>query len=98
MIGARRAARFSQRELARRSGVPQASISRIEAGIVAPRTSTLDRLLAACGRDLDLVGRAGTGVDRSLILERLGLTVGERARRAVLEWHRTRPFDRSDSR
>ena len=97
-MGARRAAGISQREVARRSGVPQASISRIEAGLVAPRTSTLDRLLAACGRDLDLVGRAGTGVDRSLIRERLELSIGERARRAILEWHRTRSFDRSTSR
>jgi transcriptional regulator with XRE-family HTH domain len=94
-LGARRGAGISQRELSRRSGIPQASISRIEAGLVAPRTSTLDRLLAACGRDLDLVRRAGAGVDRSLIRERLALSVGERARRSVLEWRRTRPFDRS---
>ena len=95
LVEARREAGLSQRELARRSGVPQAAISRIEAGRVAPRTSTLDRLLAACGHDLELVERAGSGVDRSLISEKLALTADERARRAVLEWHRTRAFDRS---
>ena len=59
VLEARRAAGLSQRELARRSGVPQAAISRTEHGLVSPRTETLDRLLRACDRDLRLVERPG---------------------------------------
>lgn len=94
VLDARRALGLSQRELARRSGVPQAAISRIEHGLMSPRTDTLDRLLRACEKDLQLVVRPGTGLDRSLIRERLRLSVAERARLAVREWERTRPFVR----
>jgi transcriptional regulator with XRE-family HTH domain len=95
VLEARLGAGLSQRELARRSGVPQASISRIERGLVSPRTETLDRLLRACGRDVGLVVRPGTGLDRSLIRERLRLTTAERGRLAVREWENTRAFDRA---
>jgi len=95
---ARLEAGLSQRELARRSGVPQAAISRIERGLVSPRTKTLDRLLRACGRDIDLIVRPGTGLDRTLIRERLLLTTAERARLAVREWRNTRAFDRAARR
>jgi transcriptional regulator with XRE-family HTH domain len=95
VLEARFGAGLSQRELARRSGVPQAAISRIERGLVSPRTQTLDRLLRACGRDVGLIVRPGTGLDRSLIRERLRLTTAERARLAVREWENTRAFDRA---
>jgi transcriptional regulator with XRE-family HTH domain len=95
LLEARSEARISQRELARRSGVPQAAISRIERGTVAPRTTTLDRLLRSCGRDLEVVERPGTGLDRTLIRERLRLTPAERGRLAVAEWKGTRPFTRA---
>jgi transcriptional regulator with XRE-family HTH domain len=95
VLEARRGAKLSQRELSRRSGIPQAAISRIEAAMVSPTASTLDRLLRACGRDLQVVERAGSGVDRSLIRERLAISVAQRARRAALEWRRTRVFARS---
>jgi transcriptional regulator with XRE-family HTH domain len=95
LLEARAEARISQRELARRSGVPQAAISRIEGGGVSPRTDTLDRLLRACGRDLEVVDRPGVGLDRTLIRERLRLTPAERGRLAVREWERTRPFARA---
>ena len=94
LLEARGRAKISQRELARRSGVPQAAISRMERGLVSPRADTLDRLLRACGRDLVVVDRAGAGVDRTLIRERLRLTPAERGRLAVAEWNRTRPFAR----
>jgi transcriptional regulator with XRE-family HTH domain len=97
LLEARTQARISQRELARRSGVPQAAISRMERGIVSPRTDTLDRLLRSCGRDLSVVERPGAGVDRTLIRERLRLTPAERGRLAVTEWERTRPFARGGS-
>jgi transcriptional regulator with XRE-family HTH domain len=91
---ARREAGLGQRELARRAGMPQPTVSRIERGIASPRFDTLDRLLLECGRQLDLAERSGLGVDRSLIRERLMLTPGERARAAVREWERTAVFRR----
>ena len=95
LLEARAEARISQRELARRSGVPQAAISRIERGLVSPRTDTLDRLLRSCSRDLEVVERPGTGLDRTLIRERLRLTPAERGRLVVAEWEGTRPFARA---
>jgi len=95
VLEARLGAGLSQRELARRSGVPQAAISRIERGLVSPRTETLDRLLRAGGRDVGLIVRPGTGLDRTLIGDRLHLTTTERARLAVKEWENTRAFDRA---
>jgi len=95
VLEARLEAGLSQRELGRRSGVPQAAISRIERGLVSPRVDTLDRLLRACGKDAGLVVRPGTGLDRTLIRERLPLPVAERARLAVIEWENTRVFDRA---
>lgn len=95
VLEARLGAGLSQRELARRSGVPQAAISRIERALVSPRTETLDRLLRVCGKDVGLIVRPGTGLDRSLIREKLRLTTAERARLAVREWENTRAFDRA---
>ena len=95
VLEARLGAGLSQRELARRSGVPQASISRIERALVSPRTETLDRLLRACGKDVGLIVRPGTGLDRTLIRDKLRLTTTERARLAVKEWESTRAFDRA---
>src|SRR5688572_16224811 len=64
---ARRAAGLSQRELSRRSGVPQAAIARIERGLQVPRADTLERLLKACGFELRLGPVRGGGVDRGEI-------------------------------
>ncbi len=91
---ARRRAGLGQRELARRVDMPQPTLSRIERGQVSPRFETLDRILRECGFELDLTRRAGADVDRTLIRERLRLTAGQRARLAVREWERSRPFRR----
>jgi transcriptional regulator with XRE-family HTH domain len=88
---ARRAAGLSQRELARRAGVPQPAISRIESGIVSPTVATLERLLRQCGLELETVPRAGE-VDRTLIQQRLRLSPGQRAAQDVLVWKGMRPF------
>ncbi|SRR5712691_5923372 len=80
---ARQRAGLSQRELAARTGLPQSTIGRIESGAVDPRASTLDRLLAGCGFDLEVEPRLGIGIDRSQIRECLTLTPTERIRRAV---------------
>ncbi|MCK6544838.1 helix-turn-helix transcriptional regulator [Myxococcota bacterium] len=54
---ARRAHGWSQRELARRTGLSQASISLIENGRGDPQLSTLSTLATALGLELRLVPR-----------------------------------------
>lgn len=80
---ARRAAGLSQRELSRRTGVPQSAIARIERGLQVPRADTLERLLKACGFELRLGPKRGGGVDRSQIHEWLELPPAERLKRAT---------------
>jgi transcriptional regulator with XRE-family HTH domain len=75
---ARRRARLTQRELARRTGVAQPTVARIEAGQNDPRVATLERLLAACGESLASIRRPGAGVDRSQFWELLRLEPIER--------------------
>jgi transcriptional regulator with XRE-family HTH domain len=76
---------MSQRELASAASVPQATVGRIEAGLVSPRADTLANLLAAAGHELTTERRLGDGVDRSLIRDRLRLTPSERIALAVQE-------------
>lgn len=75
---ARARAGLTQRALAARAGVPQSTVARIERGRLDPRISTLDRLLRACGVELDVVPRPGAGVDRTQIRERLALSPEQR--------------------
>jgi predicted transcriptional regulator len=81
---ARREAGLTQRELARRAGMPQPTVARIEGGRVDPRAETLGRLLAACGKELGFA-EVAVGMDRSAIRELLLLSPAERARLAVQE-------------
>lgn len=80
---ARRAAGLSQRELSRRTGVPQSAIARIERGQQVPRADTLERLLKACGFEMRLGPVRGGGVDMSQIDEWLAFTPAERLVRAT---------------
>lgn len=80
---ARRAAGLSQRELSRRTGVPQSAIARIERRQQVPRADTLEKLLKACGFELRLGPVRGGGVDGSLIEHWLELTPAERAEGAT---------------
>jgi transcriptional regulator with XRE-family HTH domain len=80
---ARRAAGLSQRELSRRTGVPQSAIARIERGQQVPRADTFEKLLKACGFELRMGPARGGGVDLSQIDEWLALTPAERLERAV---------------
>lgn len=84
---ARRRAGLSQRELARRSGVPQPAIARIESGVTIPRVDTFARLLATCGRSLRAVPRLGVGVDRTVMRELRSLSPEERLRAAEANAH-----------
>ncbi|MEO5986927.1 MAG: helix-turn-helix transcriptional regulator [Candidatus Limnocylindria bacterium] len=82
---ARRRAGMTQRELASAASVPQATVGRVEAGLVSPRANTLGRLLRAAGHEVWVDRRLGEGVDRSLIRDRLRMTPAERIRLAVEE-------------
>jgi transcriptional regulator with XRE-family HTH domain len=82
---ARRKASLSQRELGRRAGVTQATISRIEEDLISPRFDTLERLLEACGFELQTVPLSGVGVDRTAIRELLRASPSVRARLAARE-------------
>jgi transcriptional regulator with XRE-family HTH domain len=92
--GARRAAGISQRELARRAETTQASISRIERGVVSPTVDTLERLLKECGALLEARRTPAEDVDRTLIRERLLLTPRERIIHAEWEWRQAEEFRR----
>jgi transcriptional regulator with XRE-family HTH domain len=74
---------LTQRELAKRTHIPQPMISAIERGIQDPRHGTLIRLLRSCGEELDLVPLAGDGVDRTQFISSLKLTPTERLERGV---------------
>lgn len=82
---ARQAAGLSQRDLAVRAGVAQPAIARIESGAVVPRVDTMDRLLRACGRALEVGPLYGEGIDRTAIRELLKLTPKERLELAAQE-------------
>jgi len=78
---ARRRAGLSQRELARLSGIPQPSISRIERGQISPTVDTLERLIRACGMELEPVDVPGErDVDWTLIDDLLDKETPSRAR------------------
>ena len=51
---ARRSAGLTQAELARRAGTSQAMVARYETGVASPTVRTLQRLLSALGRELEL--------------------------------------------
>jgi transcriptional regulator with XRE-family HTH domain len=52
---------LSQRELARRAGLTQAAVSRIESGLAAPNWETVRALLLAMGYEPELTARRLTG-------------------------------------
>jgi predicted transcriptional regulator len=71
--------------LAARTGIAQPTIARIERGHDDPRVGTLDRLLHACEETIEVVPRAGAGIDRTEIRELLALTPAERVAALVDE-------------
>jgi transcriptional regulator with XRE-family HTH domain len=78
---ARRAAGLTQSELARRLGVTQPVIARLERSGANPRLNTLDRVAAATGHALRLDLEAPMGIDESMIAADLALSPDERLRR-----------------
>ncbi|HLJ73291.1 MAG TPA: helix-turn-helix transcriptional regulator [Thermoanaerobaculia bacterium] len=76
---------LTQEELARRAGISQPALARIESGRVAPRIDTAERILRACGMTLEVLPRAGEGIDRSTIRRMLKLTPRQRLQLAAKE-------------
>lgn len=76
---ARRAAGLTQTQLGTRAGMAQPAIARLERPGSNPTIETLERVLRATGRRLELgAAEAGVGVDESQLLERLALTPAQR--------------------
>jgi transcriptional regulator with XRE-family HTH domain len=69
---------LTQKELARRCGMSQAAVARIEGGRVSPRLDTAARILRECGMRLEAVPRSGQGIDRTTIRRMLALTPRQR--------------------
>ena len=79
---ARLADGLTQAQLARRLGITQPSVARLEAAGDEVSVATLQRALNAMGRSLVLHARKQpSSVDESLIREALQLTPGERLER-----------------
>jgi predicted transcriptional regulator len=66
---ARRRAGVSQRELARRADTTQSVVARIENGSTSPTFSTLTRLLAAAGFDLNVELEIAPVVDSHMMAD-----------------------------
>jgi transcriptional regulator with XRE-family HTH domain len=70
---------ISQEQLAARAGTTQSSISRIEKDRVSPSVETLREVLFLLGEDLLLGAKLrDTGIDKTLVEERLRLDETER--------------------
>jgi transcriptional regulator with XRE-family HTH domain len=75
---ARRRAGLTQAELARRAGVPQSTVGRIESGARVPSTELVERLVRAAGFELRVgLGEADPETD-SLFERRLRRTTSQR--------------------
>jgi transcriptional regulator with XRE-family HTH domain len=74
---ARLAAGLTQAELAHRAGLSQPAVARLERPGSNPTIATLDRVLRASGRRLELSGAPSAPLDEGQIRSRLALTPAE---------------------
>jgi transcriptional regulator with XRE-family HTH domain len=82
IVIARRRAGLTQQQLARRLGVPQATVARWESGTTEPKFVAVQQAVGACGLDLTLgFANADEGSWNSLIYEQLLRTPAERVRK-----------------
>lgn len=76
---ARRDAGLTQAQLARRLGITQAALARLESPRANPTVRTLDRVVRATGRELKLSAvPVDRGTDTSLLREALTMSPAER--------------------
>jgi transcriptional regulator with XRE-family HTH domain len=75
---ARRRAGLTQRELARRSGVAQPTVSRIESGRMSPTFDTLSALAEAAGMQIAVLERGSGGADIAMVQDLLRMSPAER--------------------
>ena len=88
---ARREAGFTQAELARRIGISQAAVAKLERPRANPTIATLDDALRATGRRLVLATEPlGSGIDETLVFEQLRLSPEQRLAQleSMYEWGR----------
>lgn len=79
LAGARLSAGLTQADLARRLGISQAAVARLEQPQSNPRIATLDRALRATGAELIMSARPREpSIDESLIRQQLALTAAQR--------------------
>jgi transcriptional regulator with XRE-family HTH domain len=78
---ARRNAGLTQAELARRMDTTQSAVARLESARSNPRVDTLDRAIAATGRELEISFSApAPQVDETMTASNLRKSSGERLR------------------
>ncbi len=88
---ARRNAGFTQAELARRLGVSQAAVAKLERPGANPTVETLDDALWATGQRLVLATEpVSPGIDETLVFEQLRLSPAQRLAQleSMYEWGR----------
>lgn len=79
---ARQEARLTQSELSRRAGTTQSVIARMESPMSNPTVSSLEQVLAAVDRSVELTPAATLpSVDRTQIVEQLRLSPAQRLTR-----------------
>jgi transcriptional regulator with XRE-family HTH domain len=78
MREARRRAGLTQSALARRLGVSQPVVARLERRGANPRLDTLDKVVAATGHSLELSLVPSPGIDETMIAADLRLTPDQR--------------------
>jgi transcriptional regulator with XRE-family HTH domain len=89
----REAEGLTQAELARRLGITQPSVARLERAGDRVTVATLQRALHALGRGFELrVPPRTSSVDETLLVEGLRLTPGERIERFEREYAAVREF------
>ena len=76
---ARQSAGLSQASLARQLGTTQSALARLEADASNPRIGTLERVLRACGRTLDIQAKPiAANIDETLVARQLRMSPAER--------------------
>ena len=90
---ARRSAGLTQASLAARLGTTQSAIARLEHDATSPRVETLQRALAACGRELELSAPPRkSSIDETLVAGMLRMPPGERIKSFERSYANVREF------